>query len=64
VNAYESDDDAAPAQSHTPEIIIDEVAAVVPEIPADVEVSESQAQVMQLAEEQVQFYPYFLSTFD
>jgi hypothetical protein len=54
VNAYEGDDDAAPAQSQTPEIIIDEVAAVVPEIAADVEMSgQSQVEVLQLAEEQV-----------
>ncbi|KAG1887291.1 hypothetical protein F4604DRAFT_1240901 [Suillus subluteus] len=55
VNVYEGDDDdAALAQSQTPEIIIDEVAAVVPEITADVEVSgQSQIEVLQLTEEQV-----------
>ncbi|KAG1870602.1 hypothetical protein DFJ58DRAFT_763741 [Suillus subalutaceus] len=55
VNVYEGDDDdAAPTQSQTPEIIIDEVAAVVPEITADVEVSgQSQVEVLQLTEEQV-----------
>ncbi|KAG1771018.1 hypothetical protein EDD22DRAFT_966385 [Suillus occidentalis] len=55
ISAYEGDDDdAAPAQSHTPEIIIYEVAAIVPEIVADVEVfGQSQVEVLQLAEEQV-----------
>ncbi|KAG1779156.1 hypothetical protein EV702DRAFT_1090745 [Suillus placidus] len=54
VNAYEGDDDAAPAQSQTPEIIVDEVAAVVPEAAADTGVSgQSQVEVLQLAEEQV-----------
>ncbi|KAG2367046.1 hypothetical protein BDR07DRAFT_385643 [Suillus spraguei] len=54
VNAYEGDDDAAPAQLQTPEIIVDEVAAVVPEITADIEVlGQSQVEVLQLAEEQV-----------
>lgn len=55
VNAYEGDDDdAAPAQSHTPEIIIYEVATIVPEIAADVEVfGQSQVEVSQLAEEQI-----------
>ncbi|KAG1750143.1 hypothetical protein EDB19DRAFT_1904393 [Suillus lakei] len=54
VNTYEGDDDAAPAQSQTPEIIVDEAAAVVPEIVADMEVpGQSQVEVLQLAEEQV-----------
>lgn len=55
VNVYDGDnDDAAPAQSQTPEIIIDEVAAVVPEITADVEVfGQSHVEVLQLTEEQV-----------
>jgi len=54
VDVYEGDDDAIPAQSQTPEIIIDEVAAVVPEISADIEVSgQTQVEVLQLAEEQV-----------
>ncbi|KAG2107309.1 uncharacterized protein F5147DRAFT_214467 [Suillus discolor] len=54
VDAYEDDDDVAPAQSQTPEIIIDEVAAVVPEIAADMEASgQSQIEVLHLAEEQV-----------
>ncbi|KAG1835239.1 hypothetical protein EV424DRAFT_356954 [Suillus variegatus] len=54
VDAYEGDDDVAPAQSQTPEIIIDEVAAVVPEIAADMEASgQSQIEILHLAEEQV-----------
>lgn len=55
VNAYEGDDDdAAPAQSHTPDIIIYEVATIVPEIAADVEVfGQSQVEVSQLPEEQI-----------
>ncbi|KAG2133654.1 uncharacterized protein EDB93DRAFT_1173961 [Suillus bovinus] len=53
VTAYEGDDDAAPAQSQTPEIIIDEVDAVVSEVGADMEVSEFQIEVLQVAEEQV-----------
>lgn len=54
VNTYVGDDDAAPAQSQTPEIIVDEVAADVPEAVADTEVSgQSQVEVLHLAEEQV-----------
>ncbi|KAG1821145.1 uncharacterized protein BJ212DRAFT_1337899 [Suillus subaureus] len=54
VNVYGGDDDAVPAQSQTPEIIIDEVAAVVPEIATDMEVSrQSQVEVLQLTAEQV-----------
>ncbi|KAG2140104.1 hypothetical protein DEU56DRAFT_798627 [Suillus clintonianus] len=56
VSTYEGDDDAVPAQAQTPTIIVDEVAAVVPEIAADMEVfGQSQVDVVtvQLAEEEV-----------